>query len=63
MLENDRKKVQKRITVLVVAMMALILMIIGRYAWLQLVQGSELAERMRYQVGQDYLVQIGRAHV
>jgi len=63
MLENDRKKVQKRITVLVVAMMALILMIIGRYAWLQLVQGSELAERMRYQVGQDYLVQSPRGAI
>ncbi len=34
-----------------------------RYGWLQLVQGSELAERMRYQVGQDYLVQSPRGAI
>ncbi|MBR1396930.1 MAG: PASTA domain-containing protein, partial [Selenomonadaceae bacterium] len=36
---------------------------IGRYAWLQLVQGSELAERMRSQVGQDYLIQSPRGAI
>jgi len=61
--ENNRLQVQKRITVLVVVMMAFMLMVIGRYAWLQLVQGSELSERMRYQVGQDYLVQSPRGAI
>ena len=40
-----------------------ILVITFRYGWLQLVQGSELAERMRYQVGQDYLVQSPRGAI
>ena len=63
MVENSRKNVQRRINFLVVLMMIFILIVIGRYAWLQLVQGSELAERMRYQVGQDYLVQSPRGAI
>ena len=39
------------------------IIVICRYAWLQLVEGSELAERMRYQVGQDYLVQSPRGAI
>ncbi len=62
-MENNRLSVQRRITILVVVMMFFILLVIGRYAWLQLVQGSELAERMRYQVGQDYLVQSPRGAI
>lgn len=49
--------------ILVVFMLFGIFVITGRYGWLQLVQGSELAERMRYQVGQDYLVQSPRGAI
>jgi len=62
-MDNNRKKVQRRITILTVAIIAGIFVITFRYGWLQLVQGSELAERMRYQVGQDYLVQSPRGAI
>ena len=62
-MNNNRKKVQQRIVILVVAMLVGILIVVFRYGWLQLVQGSELAERMRYQVGQDYLVQSPRGAI
>ena len=44
-------------------MLALIFVIVLRYGWLQLVQGSELAERMRNQVGQDYAIQSPRGAI
>ena len=59
----NRNKVQSNIRWLVVVLLFGILIVICRYAWLQLVQGSELAERMRYQVGQDYLVQSPRGAI
>ena len=59
----NRNKVQSNIRWLVVVLLSGIAIVIGRYAWLQLVQGSELAERMRYQVGQDYLVQSPRGAI
>ena len=40
-----------------------LLVVLFRYGWLQLVQGRELSERMRYQVGQDYLVQSPRGAI
>ncbi len=60
---ENRIKLQKRIVVLVVVMLVGIFVIMVRYGWLQLVQGSELSERMRYQVGQDYLVQSPRGAI
>ena len=62
-MNNNRKKVQRRITILTVTIIAGIFIVAFRYGWLQLVQGSELAERMRYQVGQDYLVQSPRGAI
>ncbi len=62
-MNNNRLKVQQRIGFLVVFLLAGILIVIIRYGWLQLVQGSELAERMRYQVGQNYLVQSPRGAI
>ena len=59
----NRNKVQSNIRWLVVVLLIGIVIVICRYAWLQLVQGSELAERMRYQVGQDYLVQSPRGAI
>ena len=62
-MDKNRLAVQRRIIALVVGMLALIFVILIRYGWLQLVQGSELAERMRYQVGQDYQTQSPRGSI
>ena len=59
----DRVFVQKRITILVMVLLAAMGVVVFRYAWLQLVQGSELSERMRYQVGHDYSVQSPRGSI
>ncbi len=61
--KKDREFVQRRITRLVMLLLALMGVVVFRYAWLQLVQGSELAERMRYQVGHDYSVQSPRGAI
>ncbi len=62
-MKNDKKRVQKRIIRLVVLILGFLLLVMFRYAWLQLVQGSELAERMRNQVGQDYSIQSPRGAI
>lgn len=62
-MEKNRKKLQLNIMRLVTVMLFAILIIIFRYGWLQLVQGTELSERMRFQVGQDYLVQSPRGAI
>ena len=54
---------QLNITRLVAVFLLCLIIIMVRYGWLQLVQGSELSERMRYQVGQDYLVQSPRGDI
>lgn len=62
-MENNRAKVQKNIGILVVFLLGGLTIVLFRYGWLQLVQGRELSERMRYQVGQDYLVQSPRGAI
>ena len=62
-MEKNREKVQKNITVLVMVLLGGLMVVLFRYGWLQLVQGRELSERMRYQVGQDYLVQSPRGAI
>ncbi len=61
--KKDRAFVQKRIIKLVMVLLAFMGVVVFRYAWLQLVQGSELAARMRYQVGHDYSVQSPRGAI
>ena len=48
---------------MVMVLLGGLLVVLFRYGWLQLVQGRELSERMRYQVGQDYLVQSPRGAI
>lgn len=60
---NRRVRVQSRIRWLVVILLAAMGVVVFRYAWLQLVQGNELSERMRYQVGQDYSIQSPRGAI
>lgn len=62
-MKRDKTFIQGRITRLVMFLLALMGLVVFRYAWLQLVQGSELAERMRYQVGHDYSVQSPRGAI
>ena len=61
--QPNRTKVQSNIRWLVIVLLLGLFVVICRYAWLQLVQGSELAERMRYQVGQDYSIQSPRGAI
>ena len=62
-MKKDRAFVQGRITRLVMVLLGLMGVVVFRYGWLQLVQGSELAERMRWQVGHDYSVQSPRGAI
>lgn len=61
--KKDRAFLQGRTTKLVIVLLGFMAAIVARYAWLQLVQGSELAERMRWQVGHDYSVQSPRGAI
>ncbi len=61
--KKDRAFLQGRTTKLVVALLILMGVIVVRYAYLQLIQGSELSERMRWQVGHDYSVQSPRGAI
>ena len=62
-MDKNRATVQKNINILVMVLLGGLLVVLFRYGWLQLVQGRELSERMRYQVGQDYLVQSPRGAI
>lgn len=61
--ENTKKQVHNRINRLAIVLLIGIFVVTFRYGWLQLVQGSDLAERMRYQVGQDYYIQSPRGAI
>ncbi len=62
-MKMDRQKAQRNIGKLGLAMLAVLAVVVFRYAWLQLVQGSELAARMRAQVGESYLAQSTRGAI
>ena len=62
-MKMDRHKAQRNIGKLGLAMLAVLALVVFRYAWLQLVQGSELAARMRAQVGENYLAQSTRGAI
>ncbi len=62
-MKPTRRKVQSNIRWLVIVLMVGTLIVTLRYGWLQLVQGAELSERMKYQVGQDYSVQSPRGAI
>ena len=60
---NNRAQVQVRIRYMVIVLLAMLLIVVLRYGYLQLVMGEELAERMRFQVGQQYSVQSPRGTI
>lgn len=61
-MKMDRRVwLQKHILAMVYVMGILFGVMVLRYAWLQLVAGDELSERMRSQVGYDLAIQSPRA--
>lgn len=63
MMKPTRKTVQSNIRWLVIVLIVGTIIVTMRYGWLQLIQGAELSERMKYQVGQDYSVQSPRGAI
>ena len=62
-MKSPRSKVQNNIRWLVIGLWGMLCIVTLRYAWIQLVQGDELAERMRLQVGEDYSLQSPRGAI
>ena len=62
-MKKERRQIQRNIGCLGFLMLAAIGIVVLRYSWLQLVQGGELAERMKAQVGQNYLAQSTRGAI
>lgn len=62
-MQNLKLKLRVNVIRLVSIFLLAIFIIICRYGYLQLVQGAALAERMRFQVGLDYLVQSPRGSI
>ncbi len=62
-MKNYRIRVQQHIRLLSVILLSAMLLIVLRYGWIQLVQGREYAERMRYQVGMDFNIQSPRGAI
>ena len=62
-MKPTRRNVQSNIRWLVIVLIIGTVIVTIRYGWLQLVQGAELSERMKYQVGQDYSVQSPRGAI
>lgn len=63
-MKRDRRgRIQKHILGMVYILGALFGVMVLRYAWLQLVQGDKLAERMREQVGSDFAIQSPRGTI
>ena len=60
---TPRSKVQNNIRWLVIGLWGMLCVVTLRYAWIQLVQGDEMAERMRLQVGEDYSLQSPRGAI
>ena len=62
-MKKDRRSIQRRVSFLAFLMLGVLGLTVGRYAWLQLVQGNSLGERMKAQVGQDYAIQSPRGAI
>ena len=62
-MKKRRYKTQKNITGLAMFMLFILGIVVLRYGWLQLVQGNELSERMKSQVGHDYAIQSPRGAI
>jgi stage V sporulation protein D (sporulation-specific penicillin-binding protein) len=55
--------VQKRIAIFIGLILCFLIILCGRYAWLQLVQGEQLAERVKAQSGEQKVLQSPRGTI
>lgn len=55
--------VQKRIAIFIGLILCFLVILCGRYAWLQLVQGGQLAERVKAQSGEQKVLQSPRGTI
>ncbi|WP_019554227.1 penicillin-binding protein [Propionispira raffinosivorans] len=55
--------VQKRIAIFIGLILCFLIILCGRYAWLQLVQGGQLAERVKAQSGEQKVLQSPRGTI
>ena len=62
-MKKQRTAIQRRVNLLAMVMMGLMGIIVLRYGWLQLVEGNELSERMKNQVGHDFAIQSPRGTI
>ena len=62
-MQNERKDIRRGIRVALYVMLAAMVIVVLRYAWLQLVEGDKLAARMRAQVGQEFRTQSPRGPI
>jgi stage V sporulation protein D (sporulation-specific penicillin-binding protein) len=62
-MKKQRSAVQKQVNRLALVMMVMMGFIVLRYGWLQLVEGNELSERMKNQVGHDFAIQSPRGTI
>ena len=62
-MNKRRYTTQKHITWLAMLMLLVLGVVVLRYGWLQLIQGNELSERMKNQVGHDYAIQSPRGAI
>ncbi len=62
-MEKNRKRVQNNIRIAVLCVLGAILLIFMRYAWVQLIEGREMAARVRSQTGEERLLQSPRGAI
>ena len=62
-MQNERKDIRRGIRAALYVMLAAMVIVVLRYAWLQLVEGDKLAARMRAQVGQEFRTQSPRGPI
>ena len=62
-MKKQRTSIQRQVNKLAFVMMALMGVIVLRYGWLQLIEGNEMSERMKAQVGHDFAIQSPRGTV
>ncbi len=62
-MKRNHINLKNHIRMMVVFLLALMGIVVIRYAWIQLVKGTEMTERMRYQVGLDYAIQSPRGSI
>ena len=59
----DRRKLQQNVSGIVLFLWALFGFIALRYAWLQIVEGSRMADRVRSQTGEERVLQSPRGAI